>query len=106
MTPPISPTSSGPGPAALSWLAGGQASISCPRSLRAKLRVRPLVCALSAAVLVTTVAGLLASRLTRNYTPSLPLGVYLLRPGLPVSKGSLVDFEVPPRARALIAGRY
>jgi conjugative transfer signal peptidase TraF len=64
------------------------------------------VCALSAAVLVTTVAGLLASRLTRNYTPSLPLGVYLLRPGLPVSKGSLVDFEVPPRARALIAGRY
>ncbi len=106
MIPPISLTSSGPGLAEPSWRAGGQASISCPRSLRARLRVRPLVCALSAAVLVTTAAGLLASRLTRNYTPSLPLGVYLLRPGLPVSKGSLVDFEIPRRARDLIAGRY
>ena len=56
--------------------------------------------------LVTAGSALIASDLTRNYTPSLPLGIYLLRPGLAVGKGSIVDFAVPPNAQALIAGRY
>jgi conjugative transfer signal peptidase TraF len=51
-------------------------------------------------------SALVASRLTRNFTPSLPLGVYWLRPGLPVTKGALVDFPIPSNARSLIAGRY
>jgi conjugative transfer signal peptidase TraF len=55
---------------------------------------------------VTTGSALAASRLTRNYTPSLPLGVYWLRPGLPVAKGEIVDLAIPSLARALIVGRY
>ena len=57
-------------------------------------------------MLVTLTAALVASRLTRNYTPSLPLGVYWLRPGLPVARGEIVDLDIPPPARGLIAGRY
>ena len=65
-----------------------------------------MVCAASVALVVTACAAFLASRLTRNYTPSLPLGVYWLRPSLPITKGTLVDFPIPPEARALIADRY
>ncbi len=49
---------------------------------------------------------MLASRLTRNYTPSLCVGVYWLRPGVPVMRGALVDFPIPANARSLIADRY
>lgn len=76
------------------------------RSWRARLRVRAIVCAASVAAVVTAGAAFSASRLTRNYTPSLPLGVYWLRPSLPITKGTLVDFPIPPEARALIADRY
>ena len=65
-----------------------------------------MVCAASVAAVVTSGAAFSASRLTRNYTASLPLGVYWLRPGLPVTKGALVDFAIPPNARGLIADRY
>jgi conjugative transfer signal peptidase TraF len=58
------------------------------------------------AAIVTSAAALAASRLTRNFTASLPLGVYWLRPGLPVMKGEVVDFVIPPQARYLIEGRY
>jgi type IV secretory pathway protease TraF len=58
-----------------------------------------------AASIVTT-SALVASRLTRNYTPSLPVGVYWLRPGLPLSRGALVDLPIPSNARHLIADRY
>ena len=51
-------------------------------------------------------AALVASRLTRNYTPSLPLGVYWLHPGLPIARGEIVDLAIPRPARDLIAGRY
>lgn len=71
-----------------------------------RLHVRPLACAIAAATLVTSGAALVASRLTRNYTPSLPLGVYWLRPGLPIARGEIVDFAIPRPARDLIAGRY
>lgn len=53
-----------------------------------------------------TASAVVASRLTRNYTPSLPLGVYWLRAGVPVKKGALVDFPIPSHARSLIADRY
>ncbi len=75
-------------------------------SWRARLRVRAAVCAASVALVVTAGAAFFASRLTRNYTPSLPLGVYWLRRGLPITKGALVDFSIPPNARGLIADRY
>ena len=55
---------------------------------------------------MTAGSALAASRLTRNYTPSLPLGVYWLRPGLPIAKGEIVDLAIPSVARALIVGRY
>ena len=55
---------------------------------------------------MTSVAALAASRLTRNYTPSLPLGVYWLRRDLPVVRSELVDFAVPAPARDLIVDRY
>jgi len=55
---------------------------------------------------VTAGSALAASRLTRNYTPSLPLGVYWLRPGLHAVKGDIVDLAIPFSAQALIAGRY
>ena len=49
-------------------------------------------------------AALVASRLTRNYTPSLPLGVYWLRPGLPVVRGEIVDLAIPRSAHDLSLG--
>ena len=55
---------------------------------------------------MTLAAALLASRLTRNYTPSLPLGVYWLRPGLPIARGEIVDLAIPRPVHDLIAGRY
>jgi conjugative transfer signal peptidase TraF len=61
---------------------------------------------MATAMLVTSASALVASRLTRNYTPSLPLGVYWLRPGLPVVRGEIVDLAIPRPARDLIAGRY
>jgi conjugative transfer signal peptidase TraF len=67
--------------------------------------------------LVVACAGLIASaalavavsticrRLTLNVTPSLPLGVYVLRPGRPPIRGELVDFVVPASIAPLIATR-
>jgi conjugative transfer signal peptidase TraF len=78
----------------------------CHRSWHASLRVKALMCAASVALVVTAGAAFLASRLTRNYTPSLPVGVYWLRPGLLVKKGAVVDFAIPANARHLIADRY
>jgi conjugative transfer signal peptidase TraF len=75
-------------------------------SSRAKLRGRALLWALGTAAFVTAGTALAASRLTRNYTRSLPLGVYWLRPGLAVTKGDIVDLAIPAPARALIVGRY
>lgn len=106
MTLPTSPTNSGRGLGAPFWRADGRASIFFRPYWRAKVRLRPLLCALSIATVVTVGAGAVAARLTRNYTPSLPLGVYVLRPGLTVTRGVLVDFEIPSRARAFIADRY
>jgi conjugative transfer signal peptidase TraF len=65
-----------------------------------------LVCALATGACITSAAALAASRLTRNYTPSLPLGVYWLRPRLAVTRGTLVDFAIPGAGRRLIADRY
>jgi conjugative transfer signal peptidase TraF len=76
------------------------------RSWRAKLCVRPLLWAVGVAAFVTTGAAITASRLTRNYTSSLPIGVYWLRPGLRPVKGEIVDLAIPSSARTLIAGRY
>lgn len=79
----------------------------CSRlSWRARFRAPPALLAIAVAVLVTAGTAFIASRLTRNYTASLPLGVYWLRPGLPVSKGEIVDLAIPPSARPLIVGRY
>jgi conjugative transfer signal peptidase TraF len=55
---------------------------------------------------IITGAACAGTHFTRNYTPSLPLGVYLLRPSLPVVRGEIVDFDIPALARDLIAGRY
>ncbi|MEO8211921.1 MAG: S26 family signal peptidase [Myxococcales bacterium] len=60
----------------------------------------------SVAAVVTAGAAFSASRLTRNYTTSLPLGLYWLRPELPITNGALVDFAIPLNARRLIADRY
>jgi conjugative transfer signal peptidase TraF len=51
-------------------------------------------------------AAFAGTHFTRNYTPSLPLGIYWLRQSLPVVRGEIVDLEIPPDARVLIAGRY
>ena len=80
------------------------AAVIAPGALASELG--RLVCAASVALVVTAGAAFLASQLTRNYTPSLPLGVYWIRPGLPITKGALVDFPIPPNARKLIADRY
>lgn len=57
-------------------------------------------------MVVTFTTALVASRLTRNYTPSLPLGLYWLRPGPPVARGDIVDLPIPRPAHDLIVGRY
>ena len=106
MTPPISATTSGSAPAARSWRGDGRRVSCCRISSRVRLRARPLVCAIGAATLMIVAAVLVASRLTRNYTPSLPLGVYWLRPGLPVARGEIVDLAIPRPAHDLIVGRY
>jgi conjugative transfer signal peptidase TraF len=85
---------------------GGRAITSSRRSSRARLRVRPTLVALGAAALVIIGAAFAATHFTRNYTPSLPLGIYWLRPSLPVVRGEMVDFEIPAEARDLIVGRY
>lgn len=65
-----------------------------------------MLCAAGAAAVSVAGSAMVASRLTRNHTPSLPLGVYWLRPGVPVTRGALVDFAIPSEARPLIADRY
>ena len=65
-----------------------------------------MLCAAAVAASTVTASAMLASRLTRNYTPSLCVGVYWLRPGVPVMRGALVDFPIPANARSLIADRY
>jgi conjugative transfer signal peptidase TraF len=60
---------------------------------------------------VATIAGLsailivgccaLASRLTVNVTPSMPRGLYWLRPGAPVRRDAVVSLGVPAGARPL-----
>lgn len=106
MIPPLSAMTSGPGRPAPSWPGRDRPGSCSPHSWLAKLRVRAFLLAVGVAALVTTGAAGAASRLTRNYTPSLPLGVYWLRPGLPPVKGEIVDLAIPSSARALIAGRY
>ena len=106
MTLPISATSSGSARPARSPR-GGDLLDRCSRlSWRARFRARASLLTLGVAALVTGGTAFTASRLTRNYTASLPLGVYWLRPGLPVSKGEIVDLAIPPPARPLIVGRY
>ena len=106
MTLPISPTSSGHGRAVRCSPADAPVTNYCRRSWRARIRLRALLCSAALAASTVTASALIAARLTRNYTPSLPLGVYWLRPGRPVTKGALVDFPIPSNARPLIAGRY
>jgi conjugative transfer signal peptidase TraF len=106
MFPASPPTSSGRARPGLCSPVVDRALSRCHRSWRARLRVSAIVCAASVAAVVTGGAAFSASRSTRNYTPSLPLGVYWLRPRLPITKGALVDFPIPPEARALIADRY
>jgi conjugative transfer signal peptidase TraF len=106
MTPPPSAMSSGsvrPAPSRPGLDPPGNCS---SRSWRAKLRVRPFLLAVIVAAFVTTGAAVTASHLTRNSTPSLPLGVYWLRPGLLPIKGEIVDLAIPSSARDLIVGRY
>lgn len=74
-------------------------------SSRAKLRIGPILLATSLAALITAGSALAASRLTRNFTGSLPLGIYWLRPGLSIERGEIVDLAIPPAARPLV-GRY
>jgi conjugative transfer signal peptidase TraF len=106
MTPQISVTSFGSARRALS--AGGDGhTFNCSQpSSRSRMRVGPVICALGMAAVVTAASALAASRLTRNYTPSLPLGIYWIRPDLLVVRGEIVDFAIPRSARELIAGRY
>ena len=65
-----------------------------------------MLVSMAVAALVVAGTAFAASRLTRNYTPSLPIGVYRLRPELPVAKGEIVDLAIPSAARPLIVGRY
>lgn len=106
MIPHLSAMTSGPGRPAPWWHGRDRPGSCSPRSWRAKLRVRPFLLAVGVAAFVTTGAAVTASRLTRNYTPSLPLGLYWLRPSLPPVKGEIVDLAIPSSARALISGRY
>ena len=106
MNHPRSATTSGRGRLAPSRPALGRANSCSIFSSRRKVRGRALLLALGTAAFLTAGTALAASRLTRNYTRSLPLGVYWLRPGLPVTKGDIVDLAIPARARALIVGRY
>lgn len=106
MTLPISATSSGSVRPVRSPR-GADRLRPCSRlSWRARFRARPALLAVAVAAGVAGGTAFTASQLTRNYTASLPLGVYWLRPGLPVSKGEIVDFAIPPPARPLIVGRY
>lgn len=106
MTLPISVTSSGFGRPARSPRGGDLLDRSSHLSWRVRFRARAALLAISVAAFVVAGTAFTASRLTRNYTASLPLGVYWLRPGSPVSKGKVVDLSIPLRARPLIVGRY
>ena len=95
MIPHLSAMTFGPGRPAPSWHGRDRPGSCSPRSWRAKLRVRPFLLAVGVAAFVTTGAAVTASRLTRNYTPSLRLGVYWLRPGLLPIKDEIVDLAIP-----------
>jgi conjugative transfer signal peptidase TraF len=58
-------------------------------------------------LLCVTTAGLSAatSRFTINLTPSLPRGVYWLRPRIPPARGSAVSLPVPESFRVLVSER-
>ncbi len=106
MIPPRLAMTSGPERSGPSWHGRDRPESCSHRYWRAKPRVRPVLLAVGVAAFVTTGAAVAASCLTRNYTPSLPLGVYWLRPGLHAVKGDIVDLAIPWPAQALIAGRY
>jgi len=65
------------------------------------------ILSVAAVVAVTAIAtcAALASRITINITPSLPRGLYLLRPAVPPGRGSVVALPVPPGVRELISSR-
>ena len=106
MSPPISATISGCARAPRSPRGGGRRGACSRLSLRERFRTGPVLVSMAVAALVVAGTAFAASRLTRNYTPSLPIGVYRLRPDLPVAKGEIVDLAIPSGARPLIVGRY
>jgi conjugative transfer signal peptidase TraF len=102
MIPPHSAISSGAARRAPSWRGCDRPVTFLHRSWRGKA----FLSAVCVAALLTASAAITASRLTRNHTSSLPLGVYWLRPGLLPIKGEIVDFAIPAAATSLIVGRY
>jgi conjugative transfer signal peptidase TraF len=71
----------------------------------AKNRHKSLLRILAAAFALVGATAFLAAHLTRNYTASLPLGIYVLRPDLAVAKGATVDLAIPAAIRPLISER-
>jgi conjugative transfer signal peptidase TraF len=72
-----------------------------PRSRRRAFAAKVAVVAVASACLT----ALATSRLTVNFTPSLPLGVYLLDPG-PPTVDDIVVFNPPPDLADFIASRH
>lgn len=67
--------------------------------------LRTLVAVAVIAALAGAGCRALASRMTLNLTASVPRGLYWLRPGSPLSRGTTVYLPFPPSVRSLIATR-
>ncbi len=86
---------------------------SSPSALRSRYRLtldwRAATRTIVTAAIITAGVGAgcraLASRLTVNLTASMPRGLYWLRPGSPISRGTTVDLSLPAAVRSLVAIR-
>jgi conjugative transfer signal peptidase TraF len=79
------------------------------RTVRCGLWVRvagTFVGILLGAALVVVAVTVAAQRFTWNLTPSLPRGLYILRPNASARRAAIVIFAVPKSVRPLVATRH
>lgn len=83
-------------------------SPSPPRTPRPRRRAAVIILVVAGVVALALIGAcrLLASRVTLNVTTSMPAGLYWLRPGARLERGTVVVFACPPAMRALVAARH
>ena len=79
-----------------------------PRTPRPRRRAAVIILVVAGVVALALIGAcrLLASRVTLNVTTSMPAGLYWLRPGARVERGTVVMFACPPAMHSIVAARH